>query len=1472
MTNDKGKTPPAKAQSAAGQSSDPAKSGNPPQPGQSKTATPAPGTIKPLPPLPHPAPLFRKIDWLTLLITFAAVWIGYYLTLAPELTLEDSGELATGSFYAGIPHPPGYPVWTIYTWLWTVLLPIKNIAWRVALGEATGGALAAGLLGLLVSRGSSLLMEGIEDLKAIVGRWESAICMVSGFVSGALIGYNGFMWSQSVIVEVYAFSVASLMIVLLCLLRWIYAPMQRRYLYYALFFHGISFTNHQTLIVAAMGIEVAIAAANFRMGRNLWLFNGVVYLCGLILKANGMLGTLEQNHAVLVIYHIVGICSMIVYFWFSIITRETFPELCLDAFMAATFLLLAAGVAVNHFFGLLALGAIAGVIKFGWETRRLGLEWLVVIGCGLCWVAGALFYFYMPLAGMTNPPMEWGYPRTVEGFIHAFTRGQYEKANPSDVIHHPLTFIAQLGMLGTGIVEEFNWVYAFLGLIPFIFFLKMHRRERAWVTGITAIWFFLAVLLLILLNPPADRQAQGLVRVFFTASHTLISLMVGYGLTLIAAYMSTHYLRFRSWGLMGGGVAIALAIYSFIQLTSDVYFGQGSSPGLPAILSFVGHAFSTKDQYALPITASLLLIAMAVAYVVALLLYRERAPLGITLILFALMPLHSIMTHWSDNEQRGHMFGYWFGHDMFTPPFKGADGKPLYPEMTKDAVLFGGTDPGRFCPTYMIFCDSFVPHDQRPVEDQEFDRRDVYIITQNALADGTYLNYIRAQYNRSAEHDPPFFQELVRSDRERQDNYTTNFVARMLMPFDDIFEGLGDRIEKRRRTFTSWFSEKEFTDFAGFCKKVGSQQDPVSKFIYSNLSPETQQLLGQSNDKRAVNAVCKDLNALIDRELQTKDKLGDAKAERDALDQEGSTSERKKKRRDELEKEIAELSKIPPLYEPQRFKDVKLSEYLQDFIKENPQLHTRVRLNRLLLEEAYPKEIAKSLGGVYPDREIYCPSPDDSQRCFQDYLQDAQRRLQLNQLKPGEDVHVVENRVQVSGQVAVMAINGLLTKVIFDHNPKNEFFVEESFPLDWMYPYLTPFGIIMKINRQPLPELTEEIVKRDHEFWKQYSKRLTGDIIDYDTPLTNIAAFIEKTYLRRDFTGFTGDRSFVRDDQAQKAFSKLRSSIGGIYAWRISDPNNRNPIAQQRMIKEAEFAFKQAFAFCPYSPEAVFRYVNLLLGMRRFDDAYVIASTCLKLDPYNGQVLGLVKNLQDIRRQQAEGGPAPGSGQPPQPSFEQMEQAVREHPEDFQAAFTLAGSYLAQHQNERALPILQRVLNNPNANGPALRALVEIYSSMNNTAGLESVVAKLQPQLQTNRENPETAVILSQAYRALQKNNEALQTLDGVLNASNPSPTALLLAAQEYAGMHNVEKLETALEKLVKTAPDSPEAWYDLAALKATVNKTQESLDALRHVFDLSAKRRRADPKAMDMIAQAKTDPRFAAVRNLPEYSKLPQK
>ena len=138
------------------------------------------------PGIPYVAPLFRRVDWFTLLITFLCVWIGYYLTLAPELTLEDSGELAVGSMYAGIPHPPGYPVWTTLYLALDRFAAVQEHCLASGIGEATSGALAAGLLGLIVSRGSSMLIEGIEELKGMAGRWENAICIISGFVAGQL--------------------------------------------------------------------------------------------------------------------------------------------------------------------------------------------------------------------------------------------------------------------------------------------------------------------------------------------------------------------------------------------------------------------------------------------------------------------------------------------------------------------------------------------------------------------------------------------------------------------------------------------------------------------------------------------------------------------------------------------------------------------------------------------------------------------------------------------------------------------------------------------------------------------------------------------------------------------------------------------------------------------------------------------------------------------------------------------------------------------------------------------------------------------------------------------------------------------------------------------------------------------------------------------------------------------------------------
>src|SRR5678809_1485121 len=71
---------------------------------------PGDGKRPPTPPAVVPN-LFRRWDWIAFWITTLVVFLGYFYTLAPDVTLEDSGELAVASFYAGVPHPPGYPVW-----------------------------------------------------------------------------------------------------------------------------------------------------------------------------------------------------------------------------------------------------------------------------------------------------------------------------------------------------------------------------------------------------------------------------------------------------------------------------------------------------------------------------------------------------------------------------------------------------------------------------------------------------------------------------------------------------------------------------------------------------------------------------------------------------------------------------------------------------------------------------------------------------------------------------------------------------------------------------------------------------------------------------------------------------------------------------------------------------------------------------------------------------------------------------------------------------------------------------------------------------------------------------------------------------------------------------------------------------------------------------------------------------------------
>ncbi|HYA79271.1 MAG TPA: hypothetical protein VED19_02030 [Candidatus Nitrosopolaris sp.] len=244
------------------------------------------------------------------------------------------------------------------------------------------------------------------------------------------------------------------------------------------------------------------------------------------------------------------------------------------------------------------------------------------------------------------------------------------------------------------------------------------------------------------------------------------------------------------------------------------------------------------------------------------------------------------------------------------------------------------------------------------------------------------------------------------------------------------------------------------------------------------------------------------------------------------------------------------------------------------------------------------------LRSMYGDK-IYVPTDEDLGKCFQDYIVDATQRLRTHQLKPGENVMPDANgKMQVRGQVSVMEINGLLAKTIFDKNPDRELFIEVSFPLDWMYPYLEPHGLIMEINRQPPAELSDDIVSQDRDCWTKYLTPMIGGWLNDDTPVSDVTAFVEKVYVRHDFSGFAGDPRFVQNDYACRMFSKLRGSIAGIYVWRLN--HAASEAEKQRMAHAADFAFRQALALCPYNPEIVRAYTGFLNKQNRGSDAVLV--------------------------------------------------------------------------------------------------------------------------------------------------------------------------------------------------------------------------------------------------------------------------
>jgi len=805
-------------------------------------------------------PFFRRIDWLSFWTAFLVTLGVYVYTLAPTVTLEDSGELAVASDYLGVPHPPGYPIWTLLTWFFQWVFHFvtyygqPNPAWSVGLASAVTGALACGVLSLLLSRSASDMLRSMKKETELLGQAaENRLCYVGGVSGGLLFAFSSVLWSQSTIVEVYSLNALFAVLMIALIYRWMYRPGEDYILYITGFLFGLGLTNHQSLLFLGLGLAAAVWFRDRPMFRDCLAAVSVIAAIYFFWQA-AKLGSIEP-------------------------TPEVLRQRNGQTLFGVVFLLVPLGLFLIE--------------------RKLMTEWKRVFLLGFATVIGLSFYLYMPLSSEQNPPMNWGYPRTEQGFIHALTRGQYEKISPltnlSDIMKNPGRFIALLNAVLTkpidyiSVVSQFTWMLSVLALVPFAFLYRISRENRQWLWTTLISFVSMTVIFLVFQYPQLDVQTLFIGRVQYIQAHAIFALWITYGLIFALVQLDAVAGGRKAVQYAGFGLALLLPLGLILRNAYDENY-----------IKYVGGA-----------------------------------------------------------EQNGHDFGWQFGNYQLrgapaileelkpgeTPP-----PNPEYPPpMETNAVFFGGTDPGRFVPTYMIYSADV--------------RSDVYLITQNALADNTYMSVMRDLY--------------------------------------------GDR--------------------------------------------------------------------------------------------------------------------------------------------------------------------------------IWIPSQQDSNYAFQKYVED----VQAGRIQAGANLSFQGGRVSVQGVQGVMLINGILARMIFEANKaRHAFYVEESYVIAWMYPYLEPHGLIMKINREPLPRLEPDTVKNDMEFWAWYTRRLMDN------------------------------RKFQRDVVARKTFSKLRSAIAGLYAYR-------------RLFAEAEQAFREALELYPLSPEANFRLADLLMQQRKFTDARLLIEEFLREDPGNDKVSGFLDQIKD---------------------------------------------------------------------------------------------------------------------------------------------------------------------------------------------------------------------------------------------------
>jgi len=186
--------------------------------------------------------IFQRYDYLLAILSLFISYFIYLLTLPPSVWFGDSGDFITSSYVLGIPHPSGYPLYTLLGHLFSYI-PLSNIGMRITLMSAIFGSLTSCLLYFLLIRLS--------------------VTRLVSFITALCFSFSYTFFRVAIYAKTY--SLYGFFVILLLFILFLWSEnIKKNFKYFILFSFilGVSFTNHNLMATIIPGVFVFVFLKN----------------------------------------------------------------------------------------------------------------------------------------------------------------------------------------------------------------------------------------------------------------------------------------------------------------------------------------------------------------------------------------------------------------------------------------------------------------------------------------------------------------------------------------------------------------------------------------------------------------------------------------------------------------------------------------------------------------------------------------------------------------------------------------------------------------------------------------------------------------------------------------------------------------------------------------------------------------------------------------------------------------------------------------------------------------------------------------------------------------------------------------------------------------------------------------------------------------------------------------------------------